>query len=88
MSKYYEEQNTNDNWDRNDDKDYEPPFTKYELEMLQIDEDNNAAVYMYNRLTQYIDNRSFLFPIMDKMNVTNFTFWFAEHLDNDLLQKY
>ena len=88
MSKYNEEQNTNENWDKNDDNDYERPLTKYELEMLQIDEDNNAAVYMYNRLTQYIDNRSFLFPIMDKMNVTNFTFWFAEHLDNDLLQKY
>jgi hypothetical protein len=87
MSKYYEEQNTNEIWDR-DDNDYEPPYTKYELDMLKIDEDHTASVYMYNRLTQYIDNRSFLFPIMDKVNVTNFTVWFSEHLDNDLLQKY
>jgi hypothetical protein len=83
MSKYYEEHNTNENWDR-DDNDYEPPLTKYELEMLQIDEDYNATIDMYNKLKNYIDSRSFLFPIMDKMNVTNFTFWFAEHLENDL----
>ena len=87
MPKYYEEQNTNENWDRPEENDSEPILTKYELDMLTIDEDHSATVYMYNRLIEYIDNRSFLFPIMDKINITNFTMWFAEHLDNDLLKK-
>jgi hypothetical protein len=88
MSKYYEDQNTNENWDRKDDNDSEPVLTKYELDMLTIDEDQKATLYMYNRLKDYIDNRSFLFPIMDKMNITNFTMWFSENLDNDLLKKF
>jgi hypothetical protein len=87
MSKYNEEQTANENWDRNDDNDSEPVLTKYELDMLTMDEDQKATVYMYNKLNEYIDNRSFLFPIMDKINITNFTMWFAEHLDNDLLKK-
>ena len=87
MSKYYEEQNTNENWDKNDDNDYERPLTKYELEMLQIDEDHNATIYMYNKLKEYIDNRNFIFPIIDEINSTNFTLWFSEHLENDLINQ-
>jgi hypothetical protein len=84
MSKYYEEQNTNENWDRNEEFDSEPVLSKYELDTLTIDEDYNATIHMYDKLKDYIDSRSFLFPIMDKMNITNFTIWFAEHLNNDL----
>ena len=87
MSKYNEEQNTNENWDKNDDNDYERPLTKYELEMLQIDEDHNATIYMYNKLKEYIDNRNFIFPIIDEINSTNFTLWFSEHLENDLINQ-
>ena len=55
--------------------------------MLAIDEDIAANEKMYRVLKNYIDNRSFLFPIMDKMNSTNFTLWFSQHLENSANKK-
>ncbi len=86
MSKYQEEPNKNE-YDPIDDQDeQEPVLTKYDLDMLKIEEDHNANVYMYNKLKEIIDNRGNV-PIMDKMNITNFMEWFSEHLENDLVKK-
>jgi hypothetical protein len=87
MSKYYDEPNKNEYDPMDDTNDSEPVLTKYDLDMLKIEEDYNANIYMYNKMKDYIDNRNFVMPIMDKINISNFMKWFSEHLENDLVQK-
>ena len=89
MPTYYDESNQNDiNQDNNDNNvDDEPMLTQYDLDMLTIEEVEEATLFMYKKLKEYIDNRSFLFPIMDKLNTKNFYIWFSEHLENSILKK-
>lgn len=87
MSKYYEEANKNEYEPTDSTEDSEPILTQYEIDTLKMEEDHNANVYMYNKLKEIIDNRSYVMPIMDKLTISNFMQWFSENLENDLLKK-
>ncbi len=87
MSHRYEEYTSNDvtNELRNDTNDEEYELTEEELGYKIIDEDLKASTDLYEFLKDYIENQSMIFPIMDKLNSTNFMIWFSENLDNKIL---
>ena len=87
MSHRYEEYTSNDvtNELKNDTNDEEYELTEEELGYKIIDEDLKASTDLYEFLKDYIENQSMIFPIMDKLNSTNFMNWFSENLDNKIL---
>lgn len=87
MSKYHEDHNKNEYDPTDNADDLEPILSKYDLDMLTIQEDYNANLYMFNTLKEIIDNRNYVMPIMDKLNISNFMEWFSENLENDLVEK-
>jgi hypothetical protein len=66
--------------DDDSDLDSHMPMSEEELQNKFIDEEYTIVTNMYNNLKDYIDNKPYLFPIMNILNQNNFDLWFSQHL--------
>ena len=65
-----------------EDSDLDTAAHMSEEEILDkaMDEEYEIVINMYYNLKNYMDNKPYLFPIMNILNQNNFTVWLSKHL--------
>jgi hypothetical protein len=56
-----------------------------ELERNAIDEHQTAITTMFEYLNSFMESGDYIFPIMKKLNYSNFHDWFSRHMVSDLV---
>ena len=80
---YLEDDYDTSNEDFNENDDNTPILCKSELITLTLNERQDITNYMFNILCNHMETNSITF--MRYMNFRNFTEWFIDHFESDII---
>jgi hypothetical protein len=66
--------------DEDDNLDEKAPMSKEDILELIIDEQHKIINDMFDNLNDYINSKDYIFPIIQKLNITNFDSWFSKFI--------
>jgi hypothetical protein len=66
--------------DEDDNLDEKAPMSEQDILEVTTDEQFKIINDMFDNLNDYINSKDYIFPIIQKLNITNFDIWFSKFI--------